>query len=445
MRLYRPDGLVEVARIAADSQRTLSLDFDPSGRWLAFAGDMRRLHVVEVSNPSNRRTIAFDYSIWGLRWHPDGRRIAVADRGSGVRIVQVPDDGSPLTLSGSFVGHDAEVWAVAWSPAGDRLYSIGQTEVHAWDEKPNGGPARHELGSPGLSLAHAADGSATALTADGSIWRVPASIDAGPERAWQGDAFLAFAACSDMPRDRHAWVSPEGRLRIAEPATGRVVERSHPVFADSVNVARFSPGGTRIALLGKSPKDPLLICNAVTGDEIARLSLEWTIQPAGLAWIDEDRLYAGSFGRAFEIRRHRDGAWKIVRPIEGAFMAVREATPDGHVLTASMSGQIIERDLADGHVVRTYGRVSDMVGCIALSADGSLIASSGTDRRLHLFDRASGEQLLALMGHERGRRVMAVDFSAGGDRVLTLDNAGGLVTWDTRPAASRPQDAPPAQ
>jgi WD40 repeat protein len=86
-----------------------------------------------------------------------------------------------------------------------------------------------------------------------------------------------------------------------------------------------------------------------------------------------------------------------------------------------------------------------MVGCIALSADGSLIASSGTDRRLHLFDRASGEQLLALMGHERGRRVMAVDFSAGGDRVLTLDNAGGLVTWDTRPAASRPQDAPPAQ
>ncbi|MFM7807071.1 MAG: WD40 repeat domain-containing protein, partial [Planctomycetota bacterium] len=181
--------------------------------------------------------------------------------------------------------------------------------------------------------------------------------------------------------------------------------------------------------------DPLLVLDSTTGETIARVSLQWTIQPAGIAWIDDDRLFAGSFAGASEVRRQLDGSWQPGRSIPGSFFSVRGTTPDGTVLAADMSGYVVERSLVDGGKVREFARLSDMATCTTLSPDGSMMAASGTDRRLHVFDRSTGDQLLSLMGHARGRRVMSVDFSADGERVLTLDNAGGLTIWDTRDLA----------
>ncbi|NBP52616.1 MAG: hypothetical protein EBU70_15810, partial [Actinobacteria bacterium] len=296
---------------------------------------------------------------------------------------------------------------------------------------------QHDLASPGLALAHRPDGTALALTADGSVWSVAPAAGSVPRREWSCAPFEATAAAADTPNGRFAWIDASGRLRIAEPAKGQVISREHPRFAEAPSWMQFSPGGTRLAIVGSSPADPLLIVDGRTGAEIAHLVIPWENQAAGIAWIDEDTLMAGSFSSSFEVRRQSDGRWAQGSPIPGSFFAVRSVTPDRHVFAAMMSGNIVERDLADGSVVRTYDRLSDMATCTTLSPDGSLLVASGTDRRLHVFERDSAEQLLSLMGHRPGRRVMAVDFSAGGDRVISLDNAGGLMIWDTRPASSR--------
>lgn len=437
VRLYRPDDLSEIMRLPADGRRTLALDFDPSGRWLAFAGDLRKLHVVELANPTNHRVLPLDYSVWGLAWNPDGRRIAVADRGSGVRIVDVPTDGSALSLVGSYIGHGSEVWCVDWNRTGDRLYSIGQTQVHVWDGTPHAGAEHHELGSPGLTLAHQSDGTALALTADASVWSVAPAAGSLPRRTWSSAPFEAMSAAADAPRGRFAWMNAGGTLRIAEPASGQIVTVQHPVFAEGPSWMQFSPSGARIAVVGSSPADPLLLVDARTGGEIARLAVPWQNQAAGIAWIDDDTLMTGSFSHTLEVRRGADGRWSQGRTTPGSFFAVRTVTPERHVFAATMSGNVVERDLVDGSVVRTYDRLSDMATCTTLSPDGSLLVASGTDRRLHVFERDSTQQLLSLMGHRPGRRVMAVDFSAGGDRVSSLDTGGGLVIWDTRPASSR--------
>lgn len=437
VRIYRPDDLSEIMRIPADARRTLAIDFDPSGRHLAFAGDLRKLHVVKIGDPSDHRVLSLDYAVWGLAWNPDGRRLAVADRGSGVRIVDVPTDGSPLTLLGSYVGHGSEVWCVDWNRAGDRLFSIGQTQVHVWKGAPVAGAGRHELGSAGLTLAHRTDGTAIALTSDGSVWTIAPEAGSKPIRAWTCAPFEAAAAAADVANDRFAWMDASGRLRIAEPASGRVVETEHRAFAETPSWMQLSPKGSRLAVVGSSPADPLLILDASTGREIARLPLPWENQAAGIAWVDEDTLHTGSFSVSFAVRRNEDGRWAIRDSTPGSFFAVRSVTPEGHVFAASMSGNIAERILADGRLVRTYDRLSDMATCTALSPDGSLLVACGTDRRLHVFERDTAEQLLSLMGHAAGRRVMAVDFSAGGDRVISLDNAGGLMVWDTRRSAAR--------
>ncbi|NBU42356.1 MAG: WD40 repeat domain-containing protein [Planctomycetia bacterium] len=305
--------------------------------------------------------------------------------------------------------------------------------MHVWDDTPDAGTVRHELGSPGLALAHRTDGSAVALTADACIWTLAAEPGSRPTRTWCGEGFTAQAAVADISRDRFAWASAAGTVLIAEPSRSIVTTSAHAPFVDGPTCMVFSPSGSRLAILGRSPADPLLVVDARSGDEIARVTMPWTIQPAGVAWVDDDTLFAGSFAGAHEVRRQPDGRWLAVRSIPGSFYAVRGLTPAGTVLAADMSGFIVERDLSDGHEVRHYARVSDMASCSALSPDARLMAAAGTDRRLHVFDRQSGEQLLSLLGHQRGRRVMAIDFSAGGDRVLTLDNGGGIAVWDTRP------------
>lgn len=68
----------------------------------------------------------------------------------------------------------------------------------------------------------------------------------------------------------------------------------------------------------------------------------------------------------------------------------------------------------------------------AISDDGSLLAGVGTDRRLHVFDRETAEQLVSVLGHPPGRLVHSVEFAPDASHLATLDADGGLAIWDTR-------------
>jgi WD40 repeat protein len=198
--------------LTAPTLRVLAIAFDPTGRWLAAGGDMRVLRVFDMSSGQpTSRDLRMDFSIWGLDWNPDGRTLAVADRGSGVRLVDVPPDGGPLTLTGSFLGHRGEVWDIAWAPDAMGLYSIGQYEVHRWRARPLHKDRSIELGAPGLGLCRLPDGDLMAICADATLWRIRDRADATrPERVWHGGPFLATAVAGDPARDRWAWIDASG-------------------------------------------------------------------------------------------------------------------------------------------------------------------------------------------------------------------------------------------
>ena len=431
VRLLRASDLAEVARIPSFARRTLAIDFDPSGKWLAFGGDMRRVRVVEVADPSNMREIALDHSIWGLRWHPDGRRIAIGDRGSGVRIVEVPPDGGPLRLVGSFRGQHAEVWWVEWNPAGDRLYSFGQFEVHGWSDTPRFGPRFHELGAAGLTLGRHPDGSIVALTGDGSAWIVPSAWNAEPRRIAQVPGVRAIGATISPRGDRWAWIDRTGGVVLAGPAIADARRLELGAFREPAGLIALSPSGKLLAVTGRDMSDPVVIIDADAGAEIARVPGAWRMRPGGLLWLDEGELVAADYSDARVIERRSDGSWGAVRTLAGPWSAARR-TPARTGLTASLAGEIVERDARDGRVGKVYAGLSDMAYGSAISDDGSLLAGVGTDRRLHVFDRETAEQLVSVLGHPPGRLVHSVEFAPDASHLATLDADGGLAIWDTR-------------
>jgi WD40 repeat protein len=431
VRLLRSADLSEAARIPSFPRRTLAIDFDPTGRWLAFAGDTRRLRVVEVGNPDNMREITLDHSVWGLRWHPDGRRIAIGDRGSGVRLVEVPADNGPLQLIGSYRGHSAEVWWVEWNPSGDRLYSFGQIEVHAWRDGPRQGPPFHELGAAGLALGHSTRGTIVALTADGAAWEVPQEWQSQPQLLQKVDVASAAGAAISAAGDRWAWIDRNGTLVLASTDSSEVRRVELGAFQDPANMIAFSPSGARLAVSGRDLRDPVRVIDVRTALEVASVMDVWNTRPTSLVWLDESRIVAGDYADARVLAPNASGTWSIERTLHGPWTGAR-TTPDGTVLTASFSGEIVERDPRTSEMIRMYSGLSDMAFGAAISPDETLLAAVGTDRRLHVFDRATREQLVSVLGHPSGRLVHGVVFSKDGHRTATLDNAGGLAIWDTR-------------
>ena len=432
IRILHAPELREAVRIPAPRQRSQAIAFDPSSRFVAFGGDMRVLHVAPVDGSGPIRELPMDFAIWGLDWHPNGRHIAVADRGKGVRVVDVPPDGGPLNLLGSYRGNNSEVWDVDWAPDGSRLFSAGQVEVHAWQPMPRRGPHRSELGSPGLALTHLPDGRGAALTGDGSLWLLPADPHRTPERTWQLKDFKASSAAADPARDQWAWVSTGGLLVVASPGQARETRVQLEGFVDPPARTAFSPDGRRVAVMGRNRDEPLIVVDVAAGQVQARIPGPWSSVTTGLMWLDDRNLVAGTFSGATFLREEAPGRWVYDHGTGGAWVSPIPAGKD-RVIYGSMSGEVIEVRLPLGDQVRTYSGVTDIPLCFALSPDGERLAASGSDRRLHVFDRASREQLLSISGHGPGRRVIGASFSPDGERVLTLDTGGTVLHWVPRP------------
>ncbi|NBX25058.1 MAG: hypothetical protein EBQ99_03250 [Planctomycetes bacterium] len=443
VRILHPGSLQDAFIHPAPRQRSQAIAFDPSSRCIAYAGDMRILHVAPVDASSPARQLPMDFAIWGIDWHPDGRRIAVADRGKGVRVVEVPPDGGPLRLLGSYRGNNSEVWDVDWSPDGSRLFSAGQVEVHAWDPSPRQGPHRIELGSPGLALTHLADGRGAAMTGDGSLWFLPADPHQPAEPGWRLKDFKASAAATDPAHDQWAWVSTSGLLVVVSLPEGRETRVQLSGFRDAPSRMAFSPDGRRVAVMGRSRDEPILVIDLASARVQATIPGPWATVPTGLLWLDDRQLIAGTFSGATFLREDASGNWVFDRGTGGAWVSPIRAGTD-RVIYGSMSGEVIEVRLPQGDQVRAYSGVTDIPLCFALSPDGTRIAASGSDRRLHVFDRDSREQLLSISGHGPGRRVIGASFSPDGERVLTLDTGGTVLHWIPRSAGRwSPRFSPP--
>jgi WD40 repeat protein len=111
----------------------------------------------------------------------------------------------------------------------------------------------------------------------------------------------------------------------------------------------------------------------------------------------------------------------------------------GHDQFASLSwdGALTVRDLADGStlwsVPHTDGKLPSSPGyALAFSDDGTLLASGAWDRRLHVWDAATGAHLQQRLGHLD--RITQVGFLADG-RVLSASLDGTVRAWNLESAA----------
>jgi WD40 repeat protein len=107
------------------------------------------------------------------------------------------------------------------------------------------------------------------------------------------------------------------------------------------------------------------------------------------------------------------------------------------VISGGYDGRLIWWDLERGQVIRTVADAhSRWIRCLALTPDGSKVASVGDDMVCRIWDVASGAKLHELRGHAERTpthftsALYICTFSSDGRRLATGDRIGHVVVWD---------------
>jgi WD40 repeat protein/DNA-binding SARP family transcriptional activator len=464
VRVWDVDTGVEVATVRGSAGTVLRPTFNPDGTQLALVDDQR----VRIWDLAAEEVVGgFSDRPWGVRhaiFSPDGTQIATVGEYGTARLWDAAS-GELVRTMNSPAGLDA----VAFSPNGSRLATVGDDGIaRLWAV---------ETGEEVLSLAGHTGGGVqdVVFTSDGRhlltsglddttrIWDVSVTgardwlTVPGATGIFTGVAFSPDGARFAAPGD------PAG-IAVWDATSGRAVRSFGADTVKYTNVA-FSPDGESIVAASDLARAPP-VWDASTGEQ--RLALVGHPEaPRAIAFSpDGSRLVTGSVDGTARLWSAESGdQLAVLRPGVAVFAVA--FSPDGRLIatgegdggTSLWDATTLERvDTFGGHTAAVAGlafgrdgllvtasedgtaRVWDLdtgrerlvftghrvlLNQVAISPDGTTVATASDDGTTKLWDPYSGEELLTLVGHHQ--LVYGVAFSPDGRLVATASPDGTVA------------------
>ena len=112
----------------------------------------------------------------------------------------------------------------------------------------------------------------------------------------------------------------------------------------------------------------------------------------------------------------------IGRPVYDIALSMRK----GKIFVCAKGNELLEIN-TKGKVVRQYAAHTAQVNSMDISPDKSMIATSGDDKRVFLWNSKTGDTIISLTGHDW--KVNHVSFSPDGRFLLSSGNKGKVVVW----------------
>jgi len=286
---------------------------------------------------------------------------------------------------------------------------------------------------PVWALAFGADGKNLASGSVDNVicfWDVASGIAA--QRITEGSGVFGLAYGKD---GRLVSSNVDGTLKLWDPATIKGGRVFHGHTKSAIRVS-FSPDGTLLA--------------SVSHDGTVRL---WDVTKDGPlftfeglkdktypnpVFIANGKLLAAGSGdtkiRFYDVKTGKEARGSVDH--EG--LSALALSPDGSILaSAGWNHAITLRDVATGNQIRTWQAHVDGIWSIAFSPDGKLIASAGSEGLVKVWDVQTGRPIDVLTGHEG--MVQCVAFHPSG-KLLASGSADGTIRfWAIE--APPPEDA----
>jgi WD40 repeat protein/serine/threonine protein kinase len=423
--------------------------FSPDNKFLAWGITDGSIVLWDLTADHQHRVLPGNSTSWTrIAFHPDGRILAAGGSDGRIRLWEVE---SGKQICEPITAHAGGVREVAFNPNGKLLASAGEDSVaRVWEmpliELVKELPTR----SVCTSVAFSSDGNFLATGSDDAMLRTwdVSSLDPTQWKLkdeYQGHSSHVFA-CAIHPNTRFAasgaW---DGTVRFWDLASGKKQSLTIGGISGRIFATAFSPQGGYLVTANENgsvsilhmPEGPAKYApgSPVELPDAAELAKRPSAADAlKHENIPEEFLKKAGGGDPMSVPA------EIVAILGGEKghtqrVASVAVSPNGKILASTgWDGKIKLWDLATGQVVHTleghqpYGRF------LAFSPDGKLLASTGPDAKIKLWDAATNQEKATLIGHRNGE-IRRVIFAPDGKTLASASEDGTAMIWDVAKGA----------
>jgi RNA polymerase sigma factor (sigma-70 family) len=460
----------------------------PDGKTLAAGSGDADAVLWEVGTGESLGALPGHTKVSSFAFAPDGRTLAVGDETNTIRLWDLKTrkvtsrligkkaphqaagmgdavvaqaftaDGKTLVSAGDFGDGTVRVWNVetgeercqlhgrngdgnhlALSPDGKTLALAGRNStVGLWDLT-TGKELATELGSQGAvgAVAVAPDGKQVAVAASGGVirlWDRATGREVRSFRAHTGHVTAQIDALAFSPDGTRLASSKSGdSARLWDVTTGKEVRAFDGAQGDTVGVSRacYSPDGRKLALATYAPGIQLV--DPSSGEVERTIAVEKDVEKGSgvncLSFAPDGNLLAGGF-HTMHVWDAATGKEKWAAENIGTLTSVA-FTPDGLQVVTGSWHEIVLWNAATGQVVYRQARDqarSGAVRAVAISPDGRLLAVSGDEERVVLYELATGQRIHEWTGH--AGFVWSLAFAPDGRSLVSGSWDATALVWD---------------
>ncbi|MDB6025247.1 MAG: pknB 19 [Verrucomicrobiales bacterium] len=404
-----------------------AIAWSPNDRFLATGGSDFMIRLCETETGSIAKEFSGESaSVVALAWSPDGTQLASIGRDDGAMKIWEAFTGK---LVQHFRGHLQGCRAVVWQPNGLQIATASlDGTVKLWNPGANNPSLRRIQTASITSVAWHPDGGTLATGSKDGTVRIWDAVGTNSSRLVEHHDRWVWQVAWNPDGKRLASGGGDGFIKLCHAETGLEIW-SMKAFTNSVRTIAWNSDGTRLAASGDDKV--LKIWNASGPQLVASIPLDIALRVA-LAWSPDGRQMAIASGDGIRILDPTTG--RTMSSLTRGRDVLRSLawSPDGTRLASAGDDCLAQIwNTATGKLIHTLSGHSGAVYSIAWSPDGSRLVTGSWDLTLKIWNSMTGQELCSLAPHQR--EVTSVAWSPEGRRIASGDLGGGILVHDITP------------